>query len=134
MGLTQETEAKIDALVAKHRLYRADAYVYVLEALSFTVDKRRKVGKEGHIDGRVLLYGIRELASRQFGYLASAVFQRWGVKSTLDFGAIVFHLVEAELLSKQDTDRVEDFADVFDFGDAFERRFVHPGETKVAAE
>ena len=42
----------------------------------------------------------------------------WGINRTDDFGEIVFNLVEAELMSKTDEERLEDFHDVFDFDKA----------------
>ena len=45
---------------------------------------------------------------------------QWGVTETLDFGRIVFALVDGGLMSKTPEDRLEDFADIFDFRAAFE--------------
>ena len=41
------------------------------------------------------------------------------------FGEVVFSLVDAGLLSKQDSDQKSDFADVYDFQEAFETEFIH---------
>ncbi len=51
--------------------------------------------------------------------MAGDVFNSWGVRSTLDFGRIVFHLVEDGLLKKQADDSLTDFLDRFDFQEAF---------------
>lgn len=122
----EQTVEKIHEIVGRDRRYRPEAYVFVLEALSYTLDQQRRLGREGHIDGRQLSLGIRDYASKQFGYLARAVFAEWGVRRTLDFGEIVFNLVEVQLLSKQETDLKHDFADVYDFCQAFEEQFIHP--------
>jgi uncharacterized repeat protein (TIGR04138 family) len=45
------------------------------------------------------------------------------VTKTEDFGEIVFNLVEAGILGKTDADSREDFRDVFDFDDAFEKQY-----------
>ena len=58
------------------------------------------------------------------GFLARTVFAEWGIYQTADFGEIVFNLVEVGHLSKQETDSKEDFGDVFDFEEAFERKLV----------
>ena len=70
--------------------------------------------------GRRLLDGIRELALERFGLLARAVFERWGVRSTEDFGNIVFLLVENEQMSKTEEDSIDDFRDGYDFAQTFE--------------
>ena len=49
----------------------------------------------------------------------ATAFRESGIVVREDFGEIVFHLVEAELLSKTEEDRLEDFRDVYAFEDAF---------------
>ena len=49
------------------------------------------------------------------GYLAKHVLNHWGVRSTGDFGEIVFNLIEIGQMRKTPDDRREDFDDVFDF-------------------
>ncbi|MFQ5843737.1 MAG: Minf_1886 family protein, partial [Planctomycetota bacterium] len=57
------------------------------------------------------------------GFLAKSVLEEWGVRSTEDLGNIVFNLVEAELLSRTESDTRQDFVGVYDFGEAFEDAF-----------
>ena len=52
--------------------------------------------------------------------MARTVLNQWGVRRTGDFGEIVFNLVEEQIMSKQDSDTREDFADVYDFEDVFD--------------
>ena len=81
-------------------VFHHQAYLFVKEALTSTQKTLlRKLAAEidedsAHITGRELLEGIRCLASRQFGMLAPTVFASWGVRSTHDFGRIVFELVD----------------------------------------
>jgi uncharacterized repeat protein (TIGR04138 family) len=51
------------------------------------------------------------------------VLEHWGIHSTDDMGEVVFALVEFGVLVKQDEDRREDFRDIFDFEEAFERAY-----------
>jgi uncharacterized repeat protein (TIGR04138 family) len=115
----------IEKLVARDGRYRREAYEFTLEALSWTLGKRRRDGVNGHIDGQELCQGIRELADRSFGFLTKTVFTRWGVTSTEDFGEIVFQLADAEMLSKQETDSKADFAGAFDFDEVFEQSLIY---------
>ncbi|NIL99272.1 MAG: hypothetical protein GTO62_19775 [Planctomycetales bacterium] len=71
--------------------------------------------EECHVSGQELCAAIRHLAIEQYGYMAKCVFNRWGVKNTSDFGNIVFNLIELGQMRKTDSDRREDFDDVFDF-------------------
>lgn len=103
-------------LVARDGRYKLDAYLFVIEALAFT---RQRLKAERHVDGHQLLWGIKELALERFGPLAKMVFESWGVRRTLDFGHIVFNMVDAKLLSKTDDDRIEHFRDGYDFTEVF---------------
>ena len=81
------------------------------------------LGERRHVSGETLLDGIKQLARDRYGVMATDVFNEWGVHSTLDFGRVVFHLVDADLLSKRDEDSLSDFIDKFDFKQAFEKEY-----------
>ena len=72
-----------------------------------------------HVSGRQLCEGIRDYAIEQYGMLAPVVLGHWNVRRSRDFGRIVFEMVDAGMMRKTESDRVEDFDDVFDFRDAF---------------
>jgi uncharacterized repeat protein (TIGR04138 family) len=125
-----EQDDAIRQIVRKDPRYSRECYYFVSDALAYTVHKarenRRKEGSETleerhHVTGQDLLEGLRELAWERFGPLAPVVFRQWGVRETIDFGRVVFNLIDAELMSKQDTDTLEDFRHGFDMDDAFER-------------
>jgi uncharacterized repeat protein (TIGR04138 family) len=46
------------------------------------------------------------------------------VRETLDWGRIVFLLVDNGMLNRQDEDTLEDFRDGFDFDEAFVRSYA----------
>ena len=106
--------------------YDMEAYLFLREALEFTVQKMKKAtrGPLRHVTGAELAEGFREYAIEQFGPLTFAVLTKWGIKSTEDIGAIVFNLVEAGELGKTDQDKPEDFNHLYDFHEAFEKPFI----------
>jgi uncharacterized repeat protein (TIGR04138 family) len=113
-------ENPLAQIIAQDSRYKPEAYVFVHDALGHTwarLDQRR------HITGRELLVGIKDLALKRYGPMARAVLNSWGIRTTDDFGAIVFNLVDAGLLSKTEEDRIEDFHDVYDFDDTFVRSY-----------
>jgi uncharacterized repeat protein (TIGR04138 family) len=117
-----EKDERIFALVRKHeRRFTAEAYAFVFEALDFTL--RRRGGVRRHISGPEIMEGVRQLALETFGFLARDVLRRWGVRSTEDFGEIVFHLIADDLLQKTADDRKEDFVGLYDFQEAFDVSF-----------
>lgn len=78
---------------------------------------------EQHVSGQQLCMGLRDFAIDRFGLLAPVVLRYWGIHRTEDFGAIVFRMVELELLRTSPQDSTDDFRSVFQFDDAF-----HHGE------
>jgi uncharacterized repeat protein (TIGR04138 family) len=107
------------------------AYNFVRQALDHTVKevKRKqpeRTGKSQHVSGAELLAGIRDYALDQYGPLARTVLTKWGVKRCSDFGDIVFNLIEYNVFSKTESDRREDFAEIYDFDEAFVKPFLPP--------
>ncbi|MFN0205259.1 MAG: Minf_1886 family protein [Planctomycetota bacterium] len=122
MSAPPDVETAIRELCTKDPRYGAGAYFFLLEALEFTMRMLKRDSNEGaarHVGGRELLEGIRQYAILQFGPLAPIVFESYGIRRTEDFGALVFRLVEAGHLSRQEGDSVDDFADGYDFKEAF---------------
>jgi len=118
------TPDAIDDLLApileSDRRYTVEAYLFVREGLDHTV---RLLDKPRHVTGNELLEGIREYAISEFGPVAKRVLSEWGINNCLDFGNIVFNLVDHGLLGKTEEDSIEDFMNGYDFTDAFIKPF-----------
>ncbi len=118
MSDERDEEQKLSQILVRDDRYRREAYRFMQEGLEYTMQRR---GRRGHVSGRELVLGMRDLARERFGLMARTVLNQWGVKSTSDLGELVFNLIEEEIMSKQDSDTRADFADIFDFEEAFER-------------
>jgi uncharacterized repeat protein (TIGR04138 family) len=102
--------------------YAYEAYEFLFEALGHTQKllgrtaepTREDAPAENHVSGRELCAGVVDLARREFGRMARVVFRVWGIDRTDDIGEIVFNLIEANLLSKNDRDDRVDFQNLFD--------------------
>jgi uncharacterized repeat protein (TIGR04138 family) len=110
------------------------AYHFVRQALDHTVKevKRKqpeRTGKSQHVSGAELLEGIRAYALEQYGPLTKTVLTNWGIRRCPDFGDIVFNLIEYNVFSKTENDRREDFADLYNFDEAFVKPF-QPATTR----
>jgi len=116
MSTLQELAHKIQQLEALNRNYPPDAYSFLLWALDDTI---RKLPKSRHVSGQELTDGIRKYALDQFGPMARTVFDHWRIRSTLDFGRMVFDLIDLGILRKTETDTLDDFKDRYDFEEAF---------------
>ena len=122
--------------------YQPEAYEFIRMALAFAHDvmggsmtteelaELRKdatsdddIPEEAHLTGQELCEAIRRLALLQFGFMTKTVLNSWGIHETLDFGELVYNMIEAGLMKKSKTDSKLDFADVYDFKIAFVESF-----------
>lgn len=114
----------IDRLRRRYPSYHETAYIFILSALHYTIDR---LGEPRHISGRELAEGCRDLALERWGLMARSVLEYWGITSTRDLGEIVFALVELGVLVKQEEDSIDNFAAVYDFEEVFENSYPWPG-------
>ncbi|MHC4599856.1 MAG: Minf_1886 family protein [Planctomycetota bacterium] len=117
---------KITEVARKDGRYTPEAFFFLFKALEAAAKKGRGEAEEEvhHITGGQLLESIRLLALKEFGYLGRTVFESWGIRSTRDFGEAVFLMVRENLMGKNEEDRIEDFDDVFDFEEVFEKSYA----------
>jgi uncharacterized repeat protein (TIGR04138 family) len=71
-----------------------------------------------------LCEGLRRMAIEKYGRLALMVLTAWGLKTTRDFGEIVYILIDHEWMSAQPTDAIDDFNDVYNFQATFKDQFA----------
>lgn len=127
--------AKLAEVAQRDPRYAYEAYEFIFQALQFT---QKSLGREPpsepsahdastesphHVTGPELVEGACALAQREFGLMARTVFELWGIQRTDDFGAIVFNLINAELMSRTEKDRPEDFNNLFDLQEALVRGY-----------
>ena len=109
--------------------YSLEAFRFLFDSLEVAIQMAGKgdaSGADRHVTGQQVLAGIRANALKMFGPLAAPVWRSWGVHETLDWGRIVFLLVEARLLNRQESDTIDDFRDGFDIDEAFVQGYVPP--------
>jgi uncharacterized repeat protein (TIGR04138 family) len=129
-------------LIAEDQRYRIEAYHFVGAGLEHAQEvlglgrvhaapkgrrKPRESGASGrvvrHISGQELCLALKHLAHEKYGYLAKLVLASWGIRSTSDFGEIVYNLIRIGKMSKSAGDRREDFDDVYDFEQALVQEY-----------
>ena len=116
----------LETILAKDSRYPLEAYQFVREGLDYTQHKMARMtgAKEPrHVTGRELTDGMRQYALETYGPMAGLLLDEWGIRSTEDFGEIVFNLVENNLLAKTEKDPRDDFAGGYDFEEAFTAPF-----------
>ena len=138
--MTSPLQAMRD-LLEDDRRYKLEAYQFIRESLQYAHENMELIGDEAtaaaspssapppeqpmprHVTGQQLCEACRQYAIEQYGYLAKIVLANWGVHSTSDFGELVYNLIRIEQMRKSESDRREDFDDVYSFDDAFEPKF-----------
>lgn len=121
--MSRKPEKDLEEVIRRDGRYPLEAFAFLHEGLDRAV--REVYGKESnkpgprHIDGQQLCRSLRQEALERWGLLAPAVLARWNIRSTMDFGQMVYLLVNNNLMQKTDTDSMEDFRDVYPFEAAF---------------
>jgi uncharacterized repeat protein (TIGR04138 family) len=114
----------VENICASDSRYTLDAYHFVQEGLNHTLKSLKRSGHaHRHVSGQELLHGLRDFALKEYGPMSKAVLNEWGIRTTDDFGQVVFNLVNAGVLGKNETDSPSDFKNVFTFDDAFVKPF-----------
>jgi uncharacterized repeat protein (TIGR04138 family) len=113
-------EGIMDRIRLREPRFDERAYLFVLAALEYC---QQRLDERRHINGRELALACRDLALERFGVMARLVLDHWGVRTSADIGDVVFTLVDLGLLMSQPTDTRDEFIDVFDFDQAFEREY-----------
>lgn len=119
-------EQSVAAILKRDRRFDPGAYFFLKDALDFTL-KRASDSNEGHcrhVSGPELLMGFRDHALEQFGPMASTLMNEWGLRKCQDVGDMVFLLIEEQVFGKQDSDKREDFSEVFDFQESLTAPFL----------
>lgn len=117
----------IEEIAIEDGRYHAKALKFVFEGLAATIDKLRQQedpeAMPRHITGDELAWGLAAEAQKQWGRLAAMVLSQWGVRTTRDFGEIVYLMIDSGWMTSQETDTIEDFDNVYDFNDVFEKQY-----------
>ena len=112
---------KLEDIAKEDGRFSAGALKFVYEGLGYTA---KKIPTEPHhVTGQVLCEGLRKLAVERWGRLAMLVLNTWGVKTTNDFGEIVYLMIKHEWMRTAATDSMDDFNDVYGFKSVFKDQF-----------
>ena len=112
---------KLEKIAKKDGRYSPQAFKFVYAGLGHTVKK--KANEPNHVSGETLCKELQKLAIERWGRLAMLVLNTWGVKTTQDFGEIVYLMIENKWMSAQPKDSIEDFNDIYNFETAFKKQF-----------
>ena len=130
--MTKKPEQSMEAAIYADGRYPQEAFAFLHDGLGHAVEfvhgaeALREAAAKGdpdpqqlHVTGQQLCHGLRDLAIDRWGPLARTVLSQWNIRGTIDFGNMVYLLIDNEFMRKTDEDSVEDFRDVYDFETAF---------------
>ena len=98
-------------ILEKDSRYDAHAYIFMNNAVSYTVNKLSKQGRPlgtRHVSGAQLIQGMLEYAVSTYMFLAPDMLRYWNLLSGRDAGNIVYNLIEEGVLSAGPNDRIEE--------------------------
>lgn len=125
---------RLEEIAREDGRFSTGALKFVYEGLGYTAgqgetsptgggSQTKKNAVPDHITGQTLCEGLRKLALEKWGRLAMLVLNSWNIKTTHDFGEIVYLMIKHRWMSVQPTDSIDDFNDVYDFKTTFKDHF-----------
>ena len=116
----------IEEIAADDGRYTPEALKFVYEGLGATIRKVKEAQDEDqprHISPDEFSKGLARLAIDRWGRLSLMVLNCWGVNTTRDLGEIVYLMINHKWMTAQETDTIEDFNEVYNFEQVFEKQF-----------
>lgn len=128
--MVDRSRKSVEEVIRKDGRYPVEAYAFLHEGLNRAVaevhgpEAAMAPPAEGqertrHVTGVQLCKALRDLSIERWGLLVRTVLDRWNIHATIDFGHMVYLLVDNDLMRKTEEDSVEDFRDVYAFDQAF---------------
>jgi uncharacterized repeat protein (TIGR04138 family) len=117
----------LDSIILEDGRYPLVAYAFIMEGLEraselvhgpIQDDSEVEIGSR-HVTGQQFCHALAKLASDRWGDLAMTVLRHWNIHETIDFGNMVYLLIRHGHMSKNEEDSLEDFRNVYVFGEAF---------------
>ena len=101
-------------IVAKDGRYNGRAYALLMDVIHYLGGE-----DDRHMTGADVLDEFKERALDQYGPMTYTVLTEWGLSCTEDIGEMMFNLVDAHRISRDDDDSPEVFVGGYDFKETF---------------
>ncbi|HET6428674.1 MAG TPA: Minf_1886 family protein [Phycisphaerae bacterium] len=131
--MRETPEKSLEEVIREDGRYPLEAFAFLHDGLQRAVEdthgEQAEEAQERHVTGAQLCHALRAEALARWGALASHVLTRWNIRRTIDFGNMVYLLVDNGHMRKTEQDSLEDFRDVYDFEEAFRPAAAFDSET-----
>ncbi len=118
-------EQSMEQIIRHDGRYPPEAYGFLHDGLTQAAMEAYGESTEGaeserrHVTGQQICGALRVQAVERWGMLARTVLVKWNIHETIDFGEMVYLLIEHNHMRKTEEDSIDDFRDVYDFDEAF---------------
>ena len=104
--------------------YPAEAYYFIRDGFEYVMRGLEDKGERPrHLSGQELAGGLKEFALDEYGPMAFFTLGQWNIRTTSDFGELVYNLIRMGRFSQNKGDKKSDFDDLYDFDEAFNGPF-----------
>ncbi len=122
--MQQVPEKSMEEVIKTDGRYPLEAFAFLHESLNRAVkqthgDPEAGLLQQRHVSGQDLCLALRDQAIGKWGMLAKTVLNKWNIHSTMDFGNMVYLLVDNKFMRKTEEDSIEHFRDVYNFDETF---------------
>jgi len=132
--MPQDFDQALNALLEANASYARPAYHFLREALEHLQSPQgRSRRRSTQVSAGQLLEQVRIEAIGQFGPMALAVLEDWGIRACDDIGEMVFLLIRHGIVERGRQDRREDFRKGYSFAEAFAGPFVPDSNSQAPA-
>lgn len=107
--MPQSFEDAVDTIMSSHPEYAPDAYHFMRTALDSASRRFNKTAANPHLSAEELYLGFCAALLEEYGPLAKAVTEHWGIFQSSDVGAIVYNLIEVGVFGRQESDTQAQF-------------------------
>jgi len=126
--MASDMERTREQVIRRDGRYPVEAFDFLQDGMARAVKDAHgkkfvsRPGHDQHVTGQQVCLALRDLALERWGLLARHVLVHWRIRATVDFGHMVYLMIEHGLMHKTDEDSLDDFRDVYPFEDAFAPR------------
>jgi len=121
--MSHKPQISMEDVIRADGRYPMQAFAFLNEGLAYAANRAYGQASapdlQRHVTGGQLCEGLRDLAIERYGQLAKVVLGKWNIRQTLDFGNMVYMMIEHGFMRKTEEDSLEDFRNVYDFDKAF---------------
>lgn len=102
-------EDALDEIMRRDNSYAPDAYSFMRQAMDYALEQFHKTAESPDLSAEELYLGFCAYALQEYGPMAAAVMEHWGICGSADVGNIVYNLIHVGVFGRQESDTREQF-------------------------